>query len=481
MKLFNNILSKLCHILPIRGRFIASLALPLLALAATSCSNEEEAIVETQENNTFTINFSIPRAAFADGLATRASNEYLDPIDTDRQEGNLQSLYMLVLQEDQDFKGSFIYYDCKDLKSQVFTSVGPVYAQEYNYREEFTIGRYKFYFFANIAEYWAKGLSKNKEDFPEFLKSQRYIEHYIEDDLLLKFDRLIEADNLPMICYSKDILVEDDAENKIPLKDITDENGVGILNVNQDLLDTYQGSNKQFRMYVPLSIQCAKVRYTVLFDNTKADPTVPGSENGFSSMFPNADVHFTPLDNTGIGQYIGEISISNVYTNTLLKVPASDLSTADSDWINQTSSIHQTEYPKAEIRDSQGEVISASTLGYLSIQTQESSPNYLTQFLINTANSWDPEGQRAWQGGAIYLPENTTYSSGIGDDAKVTTLHLSATGTGIKEEDYNVALNNLSRGHFYDVVVKLINSDVLAVEIYVKVNPWTYNPSQNSW
>lgn len=403
------------------------------------------------------------------------------------KEGRLQDLYLVVFKEDEEIEDAYNAIFIQDIKSGSYINdLTPNYPDN-EYRLPLQEGSYKFYLLANVYQYWANGKANgSKEDYVKVLSSTRTIEAI---ELNFGQNAYIGDGYLPMICLPKDICTYNNSTGEyIPVKDGDKE---GIFKVTSE----DASAKKTIELFAPMSILCSKVRYTVLFDNT--DDT----EDSFSKAFPDADIQFTnKIENSSNYASAGIVKFNNVYPFTPL-IPLNDFKdTESSKWLNEIEKyIIRCGYPEKEqsvtpappdgMRDiSPTAGSSVGTAGYFNIEEATTPPDYLQGIGSETEKQWDPATRRAWQScingetASVYLPENTNYTSGVEENAKYTILHLTPTaGTGINAAGYDIILPNMTRGYFYDIVAKMINSTMVKVEIYINVNPWNYNPQPEEW
>lgn len=436
-----------------------SISLLSILFLLPSCSNEEELAPENLETTTkkeITLSLNIPAIDFG----TRAA-QFKDPIDASQNEGNLKTLYLAVFQEDKDL-GIYNLSSFIDIKStpEIDGSISNIFDKKYTLK--LTEGKYKFYVFANIFDYWKIYTKNNKDDaaaeqdFKEAVSTERRIQN-----LVVAFSGKIEEGNLPMVCLANNICSNSELTENLP-----DD---GILEITSQMINDFISSpgdnNKVLHVYAPLSILCSKVRYTILFDNCKAT----GHES-FSSAFPEANIHLTEVT-YGKGSLEGEVTINNLYPTTAI-IPLTS-APSNPEWIPSISNkIFQTQYP-ALVAPSTTE--QKSTHGYLNIEEVDKSPAFLE--VLDSPDGWENPHHRAWQG-LVYLPENTELTAGT--DMK-TKIHLYVTGTGVPDDGYDIIIPKLERGTFYDIVAKLRTSNVLEVQVFIKVNPWTYQPQPEEW
>lgn len=419
------------------------------------------------EEEKFNVTVNIPTIGF-DGniLGTRA--DLTDPFTT--EESTLHTLYLAVFKQDEEWEEVF---HCVDIYNLITADNGEHYPSTYDDKKKLSLyeGTYKFYLLGNVRDYWADGYKaehsgatddKVNEEFEALLKAEGYIRDLIipfMDDKFNGTSGSLAENNLPMGCLAEEVRVlkssagSDGSFNESDLEPL--ENGLFVITEN----DIANKTTKN--VYAPLTFLCSKLRYTVLFDN---------HNGGFSELFSVADVNFTGNNiqsNTAV-------RVKNVSNESPFLPYSEDVESPGFYDDNKfTYPMSQVFYPTSDS--------DPDTSGYLSIEQQENSPANLTS--LTQAGIWPNTGQRAWQGGPIYLPENTNYTSGTDpSSAKYTTLHLSPTGTGVKAEGYDINLKNLTRATFYDIVVKMMTPDTFVVTISVKVNPWAYHPNTSvSW
>ena len=445
-----------------------------MAVGLQSCANineKEPAQPATPSGDYAEITLTLPFVGFGDNLSTRDDEikrdpidteddeVKRDPIDTDYGEGGLKTLYVVIFKENVDYSGQYDFHSLIDV-SQLEPIDGKLDSSYSTNFHTFKLeeGSYKFYVVGNILDYWLNGQTRGKtqSDFETLLQ----VENNIRRMKLAYDEALISPDNLPMICWPENVCTYDTNGDSPVYKPLPD----GILTITKEDIKNFQENNQNNRIsiYAPLSILCTKVRYTVLFDNTKNPED--GFDN-FSKAFPFADINFTPIDQTsGKGKIEGAVKFENLF-KYFDAVPLTNISSSTpTDWISEkTLNISQVEYPQILTSGNDGKGT------YFDIANAEKSPDRLVK--LTTEEGWNPATRRAWQGIA-YLPENNpNYTK---DSETKTQLILSASGSGVKSS-YLISLDKLERGHFYDLVVKLKTSDLYTIELNVKVIPWIYN------
>ena len=310
--------------------------------------------------------------------ASRAEEKNLD---TKAKEGDIHSLWLLAYNTTNPD-----YNVIRQLQSS-----GQLTHEYSEYRIEFKPGTYRIFVVANLDKYITGEISASTE------------ESYLEK-LILNFspDKLPNTtDGLPMACLPAQV---DGATD-------------GYITVEAGITKTIQ---------TDLTFLCAKVRYTILFDN---------SEGGFSrEAFGSSAVTFNTASLTGVRK----------------KTPLTDAVNASADAF--------------EVDPIDLKAVNAS--------------NDLNDLADPGFNPSTTGAQRAWQG-TLYLPENLLTGAR-------TILHLGATldGNGANlsytvklpkndneandsEPDYT-----LTRGHFYDLVGRVTTIGD-QIDITASVADWT--------
>lgn len=314
--------------------------------------------------------------------APAASRAEEKDLDTEAKEGDIHSLWLLAYNTDNSD-----YNVIRQLQSS-----GQLTHEYSEYRIEFKPGKYRIYVVANLDPYIAKAISASTEE--------SYLENLI---LNFKADKLPNTtDGLPMACLPAQV---DGADPDL-----------GIITVEAGTTKTIQ---------TDLSFLCAKVRYTILFDN---------SEGGFSrESFGSSAVTFNTASLTGVRKE------TPLYSSVNASADAFEVDPIDLKAVNASNDLSDLADP-----------------GFTPSATG---------------------AQRAWQG-TMYLPENLLTGAR-------TILHLGATldGNGANLS-YTVKLpknaaeandspeNTLTRGHFYDLVGRVTTIGD-QIDITASVADWT--------
>ena len=316
--------------------------------------------------------------------APAASRAEEKDLDTKAKEGDIHSLWLLAYNTDNSD-----YNVIRQLQSS-----GQLTHEYSEYRIEFKPGKYRIYVVANLDPYITTAISSSTTE--DALKG-------LILGLILNFsaDKLPNtADGLPMACLPAQI-------------DGADTDGT---------ITVEAGKTKE--ILTDLTFLCAKVRYTILFDN---------SEGGFSrEAFGTSTVTFNTASLTGVRSATALDPAVNA------PVGAFEVDPIDLKVINDSNDLSDLADP-----------------GFTPSATG---------------------AQRAWQG-TMYLPENLLTGAR-------TILHLGATldGNGAKLS-YTVKLpkndnetaspkNTLTRGHFYDLVGRVTTIGD-RIDITASVADWT--------
>lgn len=327
----------------------------------------------------------------------------VETIELGKDEAEINDLYLLIF----DKNGN---QDVKNLKEM--TSSDQDGYKVYNI--ELQEGEYKFYILGNLDKYISGGT--------EGLTSEDKIKNAVLNFADLANENILKPGLLPLACLASEMKDSPTAEEG-------SAETVKIVAGN---------SNK---VYADLKFLCAKVRYTILFDQAK-------------STFKGKDVNFED-----------EVSAIEIRRETALTDEGQLTSPYYFDKLSDLE-LKKVEYP-----DDNSDYFK---------QDRTEIPDNLT-------GSWnDNDTKRAWQGIA-YLPENALAENDINNERdKVTNLIFSGKGEEMKDS-YNLPLSwenketkekyGIKRSNFYDVVVKLQNpNEVLNPEdLLITVSDWTLN------
>ena len=345
-------------------------------------------------------------------------------------------------------------------------------------------GKYKFAVVANVDLYLAR--TSKIYNFTKESDFQNIVLNFKEDVALSPL-------HLPMLCPPWKI--------KYSYKNGT------ISNVDPEdpFVEIRKGNDAQ--IYANMEFQCAKVRYTILFDKT---------EGGISESFGDSWIRFNVDDTnkptahnirqqtklvpdeygkaegeTGVydenQKFIPKSSDPNDFASWIMSIDryywsGPEWSATDPDWSTNGKS-HGTEY-----------------------DDYPKTPNSTLDFFSGSTASWIPMKQKVWQG-VVYLPENlpeegkenefeATYlefpyhtRANDWDDTKEQeaktpkkillfgnnneTHYTSSSASADYVEDPSKPFKGIERGYFYDVVAKIINPEQdMQIQVFVSIIPW---------
>lgn len=351
-------------------------AAALTVVSAAACTDDAGLPEVASQGTSVTLRIPNPAAASA-SRATDPDPAMDAEINKSVNEGAIHSLWLLAYNSDGT--------------NHVITrlqSSGQLTHEYSDYKVEFKPGTYSMYVVANLDPYISKDISTSTTE------SEL-------DGLILNFsaEKLPNlSDGLPMACLPTEI----------------DGNTDGTITINAGDSRTIQAD---------LTFLCAKVRYTILFDNSDFSQEAFGDN---SVTFNSA-------------------SLSGIIASTALMTPAVTSTTGA--FAIDKAQLTETVYP-ADV-DNPGKL---------------------------PANTSTPaKTKRAWQG-TIYLPENRL----TGNDR--TTLSLGATlddngaelayTIRLPKSDDKAADNTLLRGNFYDLIGRVITIGE-RIDLTATVKDWT--------
>ncbi|MCH5227955.1 MAG: hypothetical protein J1F16_09125 [Muribaculaceae bacterium] len=387
----------------------------LIALAPlASCSNEEVTSPEPiVENDGTTLTLYLPDFT-PDYVLSRTG-------EISATENTITDLWFYAIPDGQDTEGKTGVFKAAKIIGSSTTDVPFANSNYKGYTvNSIQQGKYKIYLLANFEKY-VNPTSGTVKDYMEGLNSSDAIEAVV-----LKFagtnneysaDKYLTSSSLPMAFLSDKIKKSKDDTNPAT---------------------TFEFSKTNNSVYADLTIQCAKVRYTVLFDNTP--------NTGYSTDFYTTNVNFS---NTASAAYV----ISQTTVSSTANASVSNI-------IN--GGLNNLPFNKCKYPEDNSSLLTVNPNGTDKISYE---PDLSTQ----ESDIWtDNAKKRAWQG-TFYFPENPSNSS--------TTITVSpATGEDNIAKAGTFTLPKLERGKFYDVVAKLVSPGtyIFDVNVYVRINPWEY-------
>ncbi|MCH5226261.1 MAG: hypothetical protein J1F16_00365 [Muribaculaceae bacterium] len=388
----------------------------MLALSMASCSNEaEEPIVKPEVNGDPVLTLFVPDF---DAMNSRASFE------ASQSEAGIQNLWFFAFNasgaETQTPAFAKDIKDRKDDTNKDYTGYNDFAKYEIT---ELIPGTYHIYVVANLDASGHNYLSSNGTVADTWTEKQ-------VKEIILNFSstNLPTAGYLPMGCYNTE--VRSGATNETATTEIAG-NGNFEFNENSKAL------------WIDLTVLCAKVRYTILFDNT-----------GFSEKFGTSKVDFetgTAANNTNVSNLKSQVAWKDGAANSEVVFNATNLP------------LNAVAYPETNSK-------------YFDIESLNTVPN-VTLADLSTENVWgETSGKRAWQG-IVYLPEGTTASSILKFKEKTSYIDPSKP----TQTQLFWGSKGLERGNFYDLVFKVKSPDDIEFAVHVKVNAWKYEGHNVEW
>lgn len=480
----------------------------LFLIVMTACVNDDTikpdvtddyqapTVSQTMPENFTGMVLTVPTSkCFSDGKGTRAT-------DADRsKEGWLTNLYLIAIADgigEEESNGfNVIELNTSGTNPQVNEGETLFYVNLYPGHS------YRFYLLANFDRYLSRFESVSDATNEKEVKNT-----------ILNFSstRQLEPAHLPMACMPADFYCTGDPRFQ-----------GGVLTIPEKVDNTT--SIDPVHIYADLKFLCAKVRYTILYNN---------QVGGFSEMFGNNSIRFVVNQNNAyptasyirrqtrlfLDQSSEKYDVENFY------ITDDDTNTGNITTWNLTLSRYQFPVKKDasgnELKDAKGNPVYNEDYPLSANDMLEEWPN------DRNLNTWKEAHQRAWQG-VIYLPENNPVAeTGItklpdqrtvlrfpfvmekykGEDGNYVDADFSK-ADGYKEillfdknsqthypgkDDYNdPEYGNetkpgdhwLARGYFYDVVAKVVNPDPddleMFIQVYVSDQPWVYHENTQIW
>lgn len=386
----------------IRSRHILNIFFAAILTFASACSEESATLTPDTQNSDIILR--IPNLP-ADRFATRGDK------DITGGEGKISELRLVIFKSD-DNGSTFSYH--KNLDLSTYTSLNAHdNSTEVNITGHLDRDKtYRFYLLANISHYIAGSAADLNS---EADINGMTLDFGSGDDYKLK-NGVPSDKGLPMACMAGEMRVDGltVADGKIAIK-----------------------SNEAKVIHADLTFLCAKLRYTVLFDNTAT---------GFS--------------NSGFGD--NDFTLSRVdFSNISDKTRIDPNTTADGlSPFSLTHDFSLCQYP--DYPDT-----------YPVIEGADGSEKLEDNNLPIISDLTD-DGRHAWQG-IIYLPENRK-----SDEASRTVFSLTGE-TGEQTFSYSASLlpkltgydsqDLIERGHAYDVVARI--KSIGELDITFIPAPWT--------
>lgn len=380
----------------IRNLLLGSIALLVLPLVS-SCVEDNMPPCKQENSDSyrqpqFSLLIPVGNTSRADAALDTNDDEAISELD----------LYIFKTDDDATLQE---HIDLKDREPEEVEIDGKNY-RKYELTERVPEGSYYFIVTANLSTYLKSAIP------PDASLKKADVEAAV---MAFKTSRLPEAGNLPMACLAKEI---------------KGANSDGVFSLVRSKIN---------EVYADLTILCAKVRFTILFDRTQTEP------KGFSSKFSK------PVD------FSSSVSVTNIMAETKLVG-----TTSTEGKFQSTATLNKVLYP------------TDPNSAYLGGPGTPKYEDNLTKIDGTNSNWLNPETQRAWQG-IIYLPENLS--------TEHTTLHFTPYDSPeLKATGYDFILNShLQRGNFYDCIAHVETPDKLEVTIKIGLNKWIYEDYTQSW
>lgn len=378
MKL-NPIVYKPCFI-----AFMAVLASALLTL--TGCRDDAESLSFNLSDGTV-LEIRIP--VTENIYASRAEGETAPKTG---EEGKINKLWLLAFPNESGEKKII------DLSSASYRSEGNYRVYNVNIKA----GTYNFYLFANLDRYLSS-----------------------EDNAKLAPNGSIEEERIPEIELNFEGENRQLVQNYLPMAAFPNKSDIDEANETTGRVTII--AEKTNRVNFNLRFLCAKVRHTILFDN---------SSNGISKEFHNNIIEYIIPDKVAQAE--------NICKSTNLKFIAQRAKGID-DNLAWPLVINKYKFPD--------------------------NPNYpldsgdqLYAWVDDAEVTWNTAGKKAWQY-VTYLPENLTETKTV-----LSHPYLISGVAGSKPHVYT--LQELNRAQMYDIVTKVINSDFKDENTTLTISDW---------
>lgn len=428
-------------------RYIWALGASMFALMPlTSCSNEEavpQPFVDDAPEGYATVNIVIPNMV----AESRAQSLYANDTEVSIYNNDLYLCAFKIDERDIESELAAIPWTTNPAETAIIqlkntdsssSTIGnqssPTWVQ---YPITLKEGYYHIYVLANLNEYTSDAI--------ENLKTATNKQESTVETLKLDFSTFlngttkgIDPAHLPMACKYDEI--------KRGTENTAVSGGKFLIKRNDNNT-----------IYASMSMLCAKVRYTVLFDYTETN-----TKTNFST-YKGVDYR--------------SVSAGGVRKETYL-------------YTGETSSYLDSELSGLPLKRYAISTDTETTL-FNSYYNWDPSPSAepLEDFSTNFKENWTDnagEEKRVWQG-TVYLPENTikapenNYPYIKFTPETNSNLPTPSGDKGIFTFDLDKSQNNpkvgLVRGNYYDVIARVQNPStyMVSLTVYVQVKPWIYN------
>ena len=452
--------------------FLLSLCFAACLSACSNDSGDNISQPEYSPEDLVSVELSVPYVSF-DGKSSRAeSSAYI-------QEGWLSNAYLVVVKYSGNESVGFNIYELDT------TGYNPLVGEDKapsNFYINLYPGTYKFYLLANFDRYLSRFSHISNVKSEEELQS-----------IVLNFDSsmpLVPA-HLPMACFPEGFSL---APGATGITQVGDKFTISSKSNPSEGGSTSTGNNgssttptRNIIINATLKFQCAKVRYTILFNNTVG---------GMSEQFGNNSIRFI------VNQTTDRPKANNI-RGQLALIPEKGVLDEEKNYLegNWTLDLSRYKFPTINGVPNEDYPLSSSD----QLEPWEDQPNLV---------QWKKSQSRAWQG-IVYLPENNNLEK----FDRYTTLSFPYVLEKYKGEDGNYedyvfqenevlpekefslfgnvddihyagdyksegtkGTHGLQRGFFYDVVAKVknVNSDRLEmfIQLFVGDHPWIYHKNE---
>lgn len=366
----------------------------LLAGMLAGCSDVVDYHGDDMPEGASSLTIRIPNVEAAAMFGATRSDSYRNTRAIDEaSEGEINNLYVVAVPTDDE----------NDFTIYPFSAPTNTTGKYKEYNVVIFPGNYRLYVIANINDYL------RDDDEQTLLQYEVHNEDELKN-LIIHFQsvRPLQAGNLPMACFPKDI--------------VSDAIADGVITIIK---------NEKKKITANLSYLCSKVRYTILFDN-----------EDFSNGFGNSTIDFLT----------DKASATNIRQYTAL----TDEGTASKDFLSSYWGIELAKYKYPSGTD---------------YPTSESDnlESFVEDDELSGKKAWQgvaylPENN---QDGVERTILNFPYLFDGEEGQKPKIIELFAENHKLDHE-----VHGLERGKMYDVVVKVKNPDETEMEATVKVSNW---------
>lgn len=451
-----------------RNKIIYFFGIFLWLTMLCGCTNEESESLSGGTTGKAEVNLMI-----ADNMSLQSRD-----VAVSEDEKTLSNLYIIAVRlTDIDSNGKEITLDTPTIEQ---FSIDPnatsnkVYHEGYkSYTIDLFPGKYRFYVLGNTSLYIPNYANATITDESQM---KRIILNY---NLTQTTNQILQPGHLPMFCDAKNIKY---GNHNYPTP-------VNPSNQNKNNYTVDVTSVATTNIYADMELLCAKVRYTIIYDNTKG---------GVSEAFGTESIRFVvDQDHPAYAHKIRKQT--KLYSDG---VPSPDDYDSENPFLTavngeeENDAVWQLPLGRYELTDALKSALYATNYSEESMRQALDHLTPWSQDDVNNTN-WKNSRQRVWQG-VIYLPENNengipytelcfpyilgwykrdgSLGEGEGENAVI----------GLKTfEMFNEISHNhgLQRGYFYDVIARVKTPDDIDFDITlnVYVKSWDYYHEEGNW